>query len=398
MQAKIILKDIPAGKFHSAVLTTYSIDLYFFEQQVLPLLGSKGVHYVSVLADGGMLSKQLSGYSGLSERRRRNYALHGMQSNGAFHPKIIFLAGDRSLLLLIGSGNLTSAGHGKNLETWNAVYVDAPTDLRLGLLKEAWSFIQHLHQDLGKSALHKINTIAENCDLLRNTNKSESQQKYANGGNGALISFLGSQGIQSMFEQLKDAVGEQSVNQIHLMCPYYDVNGAFLHQLEETFRPNKINVILQEEFGMIPYKMKPLPNVRFYTWTGSQKRDFKQSFFHTKHIIFEGSQTNLMYTGSANASMAAFGGPGFREINTEAGLIYEKSNFDFFSHLEIELRNDIQLVDLSIPALAEPITGEAILVYIKTAEKQRNEVHFSFFSKQALTNVEVVLYGFGGKA
>src|SRR5688572_9164286 len=125
MKARIILKEIPGGKFDSAIFTSYSFNFYYFEQQVLPMLGSKGISYVSVLVDGAMLNTQLDLYCFLSEQRKRNYSIHGTQSNGSFHPKLVYLTGEGSILILIGSGNLTSAGHGKNLESWNAVYIDS---------------------------------------------------------------------------------------------------------------------------------------------------------------------------------------------------------------------------------------------------------------------------------
>src|SRR5690554_3589370 len=107
MKNRILLKDIPANRFHSAIFTTYSINFYYLEQQVLPLLGAKNIHYVSILIDGAILSNQIEKYAQLSQNRKRNYSLHGMQSNGSFHSKLIFLAGQDSVLLLVGSGNLT---------------------------------------------------------------------------------------------------------------------------------------------------------------------------------------------------------------------------------------------------------------------------------------------------
>ena len=131
MESRVLLNDIPKDKFQSAIFTTYSINLYYLEQQVLPLLAGKGIYYISILADSNMLSEQLESMSSGIKSRQRTYSINGMQSNGAFHPKLIFLAGDHSLLLLIGSGNLTSSGHGKNLEVWNAVYADEENDTKL---------------------------------------------------------------------------------------------------------------------------------------------------------------------------------------------------------------------------------------------------------------------------
>ncbi|MBK8044329.1 MAG: hypothetical protein IPK21_17725 [Haliscomenobacter sp.] len=120
MKSRILLKEIPSGKFHSAIFATYSINLYYLEQQVLPLLGSKGIHYVSILADGAMLTTQ-------------------------------------------SSGNLTTSGHGKNLEVWNAVYVNSLDDAKYGLVIQAWNYMKQLHADLGDSANNKLKSIEENC-------------------------------------------------------------------------------------------------------------------------------------------------------------------------------------------------------------------------------------------
>ena len=166
MKSRILLKEIPSGKFHSAIFTAYSINLYYLEQQVLPLLGSKGIHYVSILADGAMLSNQLEHYGYLSQQRKRNYAVHGIQSSGAFHPKLIFLAGPDTVLLLVGSGNLTTSGHGKNLEVWNAIYVNSQDDTKYGFVIQAWNYMKQLHTDLGDSANSKLKSIEENCFYL----------------------------------------------------------------------------------------------------------------------------------------------------------------------------------------------------------------------------------------
>lgn len=383
MKTKMLLNDIPAGKFHSAILTTYSVSLYYLEQQVLPLLAIKGIHYVSLLADGAMLSKQLASYSALSESRRRSYALHGIQCNGAFHPKIIFLAGDQHVLALIGSGNLTSAGHGKNLESWNAVYVERADDPRMGLISDVWVFLKKLHLNLGSAAQHKLTTIAENCSLLQETIENNTD-----------IRFLGSGDALSVFDQLKTYVGKQAVGAIYVMSPYYDINGTFLRQLADVFQPKRINVILQEDFGMIPHQMKPLPMIHFYRWAS---KDFKQDYFHAKHLIFETAERNFMYTGSANASIAAFGGSGFPGVNVEAGLLYRGRGIDYFGQLGVSLQEPVRLDELKVLAFEEEASSPAtVLVYILMAERQRDELRFMVIAKQAQKDVGIFIYSSQG--
>ena len=68
-----ILLDIPSGgkngKYHSAVLTTYAIDLIHFDNQLLNMLHRKQVCSINVFADTNQmdrpffLNKVLNGYA-----------------------------------------------------------------------------------------------------------------------------------------------------------------------------------------------------------------------------------------------------------------------------------------------------------------------------------------------
>ena len=56
----------------------------------------------------------------------QEYALIPVEcsANGIFHPKITYLWGKESDLLLVGSGNLTFGGHGRNIEVLEALTPD----------------------------------------------------------------------------------------------------------------------------------------------------------------------------------------------------------------------------------------------------------------------------------
>ncbi|MCC8407676.1 hypothetical protein LJ707_01965 [Mucilaginibacter sp. UR6-1] len=395
MKSKVLLRDIPTGKFHSAISTTYSINFYYLEQQVLPLLASKGVHYVSLLVDGNMLSSQLGSYTTMSEARKRNYALHGVNCNGAFHPKIIFLAGDNSLLLLIGSGNLTSCGHGRNLESWNAVYVEDLKDPKLGLILEAWTYIKSLYDGLGIAAENAFRAIEANCELLDLTEKIEQSISYQNNEDGGTISFMASSNEVSLFDQLAERINGQEIAAIHIMSPYYDLKGQFIQQLQSAFKPKRLNVILQENFGMPPYQMKAVPGLKFFLWQDARVEKFRQSFFHAKHIIFEGTNSNLLFSGSANASIAAFGGHGFPGQNIEAGLLYE-SDADFTQLLGLQFSKSIDLNDIEIPeSLPQADDTAGNIVYIKAVEKELDQLAIYIQSDSIIRGAELIVFSSG---
>ena len=393
MKSRILLKEIPTGKFHSAIFTTYSINLYYLEQQVLPLLGSKGIHYVSILADGDMLSTQLEHYGYLSQQRKRNYAVHGIQSNGAFHPKLIFLAGSDSVLLLVGSGNLTTSGHGKNLEVWNAVYVNSLDDSKYGFVIQAWNYMKQLHADLGDSANSKLKSIEENCFLLSNGKEVESTIFDLDGQNQ--ISFHANQADSSIFRQVSDIIGNDKIERITIMCPFHDSEGKFIQELNKRYNPSQIDVLVQADFGALPLKMKNQSNVRFFEWTEVMQEKQRQSYFHAKNIIIEGKNKNYLISGSANASIAAFGTMTIPATNQESCVIYQSTDSDYLELLSIKsISNPVLLKDYE-PENESKLSESAELersVFIKSAEKNLDTVNLIFQVKHPIKEGIIQLF------
>lgn len=397
MESRVLLNDIPKDKFQSAIFTTYSINLYYLEQQVLPLLAGKGIYYVSILADSQMLSEHLESMSSCLKNRQRTYSINGMQCNGAFHPKLIFLAGDHSLLLLIGSGNLTSSGHGKNLEVWNAVYADEENDSKLGLIFEAWNYLKSLHQPLGEGAMTKIKTIEENCSLLKRNN-IEFQSSY-NGGNDTRIRLIHTKKDESLFSQLKKVIGSSKVDHITIMSPFYDTEGNLIKLLNDTFKPKAIKGILQKNFGNAPVKYKQVDNVLFYDWEDvkwKERKEINQPFFHAKNLIFEGEK-NFLISGSANASIAAFGLENVISQNEEACLLYESNKADFVELLELTFgKQRANLDDYHLESFVNEHNSNRITLntFIVLAEKNYHQLTITIQSKTTIKeNVNLsVLY------
>lgn len=394
MKNRVLLKEIPSGKFHSAIFTTYSINLYYLEQQVLPLLRSKGIHYVSILADGIMLSTQLEHYGYLSQQRKRNYAVHGIQSNGAFHPKLIFLAGPDSVLLLVGSGNLTTSGHGKNLEVWNAVYVNSVDDTKYGFVIQAWNYMKQLHADLGDSAHRKLKSIEENCFLLANANEVESAIFDLDEKNQ--ISFHVNQSASSLFSQVSDIIGDNEIEQITIMCPFHDSEGKFIQELNNRYHPHQIDVLVQADFGALPFKMKNQPNVRFFEWTEVMQEKQRQSYFHAKNIVFEGKTKNYLISGSANASIAAFGTMTIPATNQESCVIYQSTDSDYLELLSIKSASSIKvnLKDYESKNETKLLESSEIKrsVFIKSAEKNFDTVNLIFQVNRPIKNGVIQLF------
>ena len=157
IEQRSLIQNIPAGKFHSVLMTSFSINLYYWEIQLLRTLSGKGINFVSAIVDSDCLSDQLLKFSkAFSGKRPLEFSLHGYKSKGAFHPKIQFYAGNDNILVLIGSGNLTISGHGKNMEVWTPVMVDSPESSAYPFVRDVWNYLSALYNELGDEAYNII--------------------------------------------------------------------------------------------------------------------------------------------------------------------------------------------------------------------------------------------------
>ena len=59
MHERNIFNEIPSGKFHSAVCTSFSMNIYYWDLQVVKNLKAKGIENIGILVDDECLSEQL---------------------------------------------------------------------------------------------------------------------------------------------------------------------------------------------------------------------------------------------------------------------------------------------------------------------------------------------------
>ena len=59
MKERRIFEEIQGGnKYHSAIFTTFSFNMYYWDIQVIKELRSKGIEHISALIDEQCLSEQ----------------------------------------------------------------------------------------------------------------------------------------------------------------------------------------------------------------------------------------------------------------------------------------------------------------------------------------------------
>jgi len=123
------------GKLEKAYFTTYNMEIEFVEKYILPPLLNievaenkfdledlnlplmeKGKPDIKFFHDANMLT---------SYHKSTLVDIHPiLQKGGVFHPKVIYLHGDKATYLFVGSGNLTLSGWGRNIEAFQIVKID----------------------------------------------------------------------------------------------------------------------------------------------------------------------------------------------------------------------------------------------------------------------------------
>ncbi|MEM6965217.1 MAG: hypothetical protein AAF573_10650, partial [Bacteroidota bacterium] len=126
-----LFDEIPNKEFHSCILTTYSFDFHFMEEKVRRQLQAKGIINISILVDEQMLESSLGNLTGNLSRVGKSYSISSISTSSLFHPKINLFVGENKALILLGSGNITATGFGKNHEIWSSVFIDGLDDPNL---------------------------------------------------------------------------------------------------------------------------------------------------------------------------------------------------------------------------------------------------------------------------
>ena len=333
-----ILELIGTGKnkYHSCVITSYSIDLAFFEQLILPRLRSAGVTNINLFVDAGMLEKYLASHLGDGAKKiNANYSITGIHLKGAFHPKMLFLAGKDKGYLSIGSGNITSSGLLYNDEIWSSFYTAKDHIKTQPIFNSAWLYIQSLSTHCMELNLSKINWIPQYSQWingLKNIDEVTSIVKDIE----YKLSYT--QKDNSLYEVVISGLSKKP-NSIKIIAPYYNKSGAFLQKLMDDLDPKEMHCVVDLTNGILPIDFKSII-CQFSSWGDVIKSDTSKSIqrLHAKMIQIEYDEETVFILGSANATLEAYGlsKRGFK--NDEAVItIKSKIPRDFLKELGVEI-------------------------------------------------------------
>ena len=332
-----LFEQIGGGeKYHSAIVTCFSFDPVFFSNLYLPYLRSAGAKNIIVLVDATNYDSALDGfvnYGDMVPDMKCHLVRMTPSSLGVFHPKMVALFGKKDAFLAIGSGNLTYSGYMQNDELWGAFQVSGKTSPNYPILRQAWRYLLDL---LPKDDAidRQIMWMRENCSCIETA--EQNSEEYAAIGNHTRAYFIANSKQGTIYSQLSEIVGDETVNAIKAISPFYD-QSSFLGLLQKRYMPVRISLIIDKLSPLLPLQKQE--SWHSYAWESPSKR------LHGKAFQFETDDKTILVIGSANATVAAWGNDSIYSNDEACIVLVSEEKRDYFEELEIRFDTEVELIN-----------------------------------------------------
>jgi hypothetical protein len=299
--------------FHTAAVTTFAVDFAGFEQVVLPQLAAAGASNVLLICDERMSAMALSDGSLLPQQLGRDYALHGpIQSTGVFHPKVIVQLGRDGGRAFVGSANATASGVGGNLEIVTEVTCTAELSPEREFVRSAWAYIEEVTGAAQGAAADGLAWARERTPWLGGAAPSGVLTL----GDSSLLALLARPGGSGLADRYADLIGDDPVERLVVMSPYWDDGLVALRDLSERLGDPRIVVLVDPRAHGLPDPLPVMPNMALADCSSWAKGRFK----HAKLFLAQTAEHDHVLAGSGNCTSAALGLRGYAGSNSEASV------------------------------------------------------------------------------
>lgn len=303
--------------FHSAFATSFALEFAAFEEVMLPQLSAGGASNVLLIADARMATMALSDGSALPEMLGREYVLFSPPAaDGIFHPKIILQVGRDGGRCIVSSANVTGAGLGGNVEVAVEVECGIEPSAEREIVRSAWRYVNALVPPDAGAAREALNWARERARWLNEPGDEQELQLLEDGTAMALIVRPGVSGIGARFAAM---IGDEAVERLVVVSPYWDSELAAVAELERTLTPERTSLMLDVDRHEFPASVAMPPHreiIDISQWRPSR-------FTHAKILIAVTAKHDHVLSGSANCTVAALGAGAFVGTNAEA-CIYRR--------------------------------------------------------------------------
>jgi hypothetical protein len=306
-----LYNELSGRGYDASIIATYGLSGSLYERVLLGRLQASGCRHNIVLADSIQCARELaSGFNGL-RLCGSEYMLLPVSCSGSFHPKFIMLLGRKKSRLIVGSHNLTFAGFGINREIATAFDVE-PNGPTTSTFQAVWRFVRAWTAQFPIEIQEVIAATEQIAPWL-----VESQVPIKN---SPILCTLPTG--MSLWEQVKPLL-RSKVNRIFILSPYFDSTLRFLRTLEKELKPAECILAIHPQFTEMGLSaISSIDHCRFVD-VAQLGDEWLRRFLHAKVYRFElADGTNIMVTGSANASGPAWLGTDGRR-NAEMVVVHQ---------------------------------------------------------------------------
>lgn len=317
-----IFSQLPRAQFHSCLLTTFSFDFNYFYHEIRSQLTRAEIINTNILVDDAMLQQYLGTMTGYAHDSVKKFAITGIPSKGgAFHPKLGLFFGEKEKgFLIIGSGNLTACGHGKNQELWGAFHIDGPDDPKAPLFKNAWNYLRGFKSQMSGISSHKIDWIEQYAGWISKIPDAEDGQ-WIQLDDAVEAQFL-TNFEESIWKKFSTLLKHEPIEEVTVLSPFFDGRGDTLLNLCNLAGAGDVHLIVQVDSCAFP-KMETFEvpqNLIFHDWDSIQAEGAKR-YVHAKLVYVKTADMNYCLIGSANLTAAGMGTDEKEAQNEEASIL-----------------------------------------------------------------------------
>ena len=270
-----------------ALLTTFNFEIDFFEKAVLNRLIKNDVRKVSVYIDSRELAKAVS--RAVSGNIGVRYVVNPVEMQGAFHPKIILLLGEKKARLIIGSGNLKTSGYYINNEVYGCLdYSPGRPEFRR-IIYDAIRFFEECNRF----------TPGLDTELL---NEVRRRPYYRPAPECERAHLLGN-GTLSILQQVRRLITDK-VEEIKIAVPYYDNGLVGLRAIRETWPDAGIRLYLQHKWCTYQKPDNDDAKELVFESIDSEEND-NNHFYHGKVFLLKTADSDYLLYGSSNCTQSA---------------------------------------------------------------------------------------------
>jgi len=311
-----LIEHLAETGFRSSVIATYNCYFPFYEDVVLRRLIASGCTHNILMVDANCCAEAFKSEDLRPRRAGRDYTLIPVKVGGAFHPKILLRFGKTKGSLLVGSHNMTLSGFGLNNEVTNVFRAEG-TGIRScgGPLRQAFEYLFSFVPENLPEVFEAFEGLKLGIPWM--------DGPHGTGDSDRVLLTAANTGAD-LWSQVAPLLPD-GVSTAFISGPFFDSELAFVRRIQNEVRPRELIIGIDPASVEIePNAALSLANVRWVNIAGvpqiPKRRGGACHYLHAKIFWFVCKQKQLLITGSANPSVAAFFAQAARR-NAEAVVV-----------------------------------------------------------------------------